>query len=88
VAVTHAVLGKGWDDLQNGLLGAPLTSLVFTDTIQPVDEKIKKLKEKMEVTIVSVAEMFAQAIQEIAIGGSIGRIFEEWESKLHQMGES
>lgn len=85
VAVTHAILGKGWDDPERGLIGAPIKTLIFTDTIQPDEKKLKKLKKKMRVQIVSVAELFANAIREITIGGSVGKIFEEWEKKIEKM---
>jgi ribose-phosphate pyrophosphokinase len=86
VAVTHAVLGKGWDDMKTGLLGAPISTLIFTDTIQPDEAKIKRLREKMTVKIASTASIFATAIREVSIGGSVGSMFDEWERKMNRMG--
>ncbi|MFH1435089.1 MAG: ribose-phosphate diphosphokinase [Pseudomonadota bacterium] len=88
VAVTHAVLGKGWDDMERGLLGAPVNSLIFTDTILPSPEKLKKIKEKFDVVIASTAPIFATAIREISIGGSVGTLFNQWESKMENMGRN
>lgn len=88
VAVTHAVLGKGWDDPQRGLIGAPINTLIFTDTIEPDWTKLKKLQEKMSVKIASTAPLFATAIREISIGGSVGSMFYEWERKMEHMGSA
>jgi len=85
VAVTHAVLGETWDDSETGLLGAPIDTLIITDTIKPNRDKISKLKEKTNVVIASTASVFATAIREISIGGSVGSMFEEWERRMERM---
>jgi len=86
VAVTHAVLGKGWNDEKSGLLGAPIDTLIYTDTIQPDETKLARLREKMNVKIASTSSLFATAIREISIGGSVGSMFYEWERKMERMG--
>jgi len=88
VAVTHAVLGKGWDDPERGLIGAPIDTLIMTDTIQPDEGKLKKLREKMNVKVASTAPLFATAIREISIGGSVGSMFYDWERKIDRMGQT
>jgi len=86
VAVTHAVLGGGWDDPENGFLGAPIQTIVFADTIDVPDDKMRRIKERMKIRIASTAALFAHAMREISTGGSVGSIFDVWEKKMQAMG--
>lgn len=88
VAVTHGIFGKGWDRPETGILEAPTDSVIFTDTISPRKEVVEKLQSKMDVHMVSTAKLFARSIREIVAGGSVGEIFDDWESRLKTMGNS
>lgn len=82
VAVTHGIFGEGWDRPESGIIDAPIDSVIFTDTISPRQEVVEKLREKMEVHVVSVARIFARSIREIVAGGSVGEIFDDWELRV------
>ncbi|MBW2264334.1 MAG: ribose-phosphate diphosphokinase [Deltaproteobacteria bacterium] len=82
VAVTHGIFGKGWDNPESGLIEAPIDSVIFTDTIAPRREVLETLASKMKVSVVSTAKLFARSIREIVTGGSVGEIFDDWESRV------
>lgn len=88
VAVTHGIFGTGWDRPESGIIEAPVDSVIFTDTISPRQEVVEKLETKMTVHVVSTAKLFARSIREIVAGGSVGEIFDDWESRLTIMGNS
>jgi ribose-phosphate pyrophosphokinase len=88
VAVTHGIFGSGWDNPESGIIEAPIDSMIFTDTIAPRKEVIEKLRSKFTVQVVSTAKLFARSIREIVAGGSVGEIFDDWESRLVTMGST
>jgi ribose-phosphate pyrophosphokinase len=86
VAVTHAVLGEGWDHAERGIIAAPVDGVVFTDTLLVRPAKLEKLAAAgKKIRVVSVAGLFARSIREIQIRGSVRRIFEDWEERLRSI---
>ncbi|HLH73307.1 MAG TPA: ribose-phosphate diphosphokinase, partial [Chloroflexota bacterium] len=67
VAATHGIFsGPAIERLRQ----APIKEVVVTDTVPlPLEKRLPK------ITVISVASLFAEAIQRIHAGGSVGALF-------------
>ena len=68
VCATHAVLS---DDAATKILKSPITEFIFTDTIS-----LPKDKENEKIKVLSVAHIFAQAIERIYEDQPVSILFE------------